>query len=781
MKPKLLKTQAILLLLMFPFLLVAQKAKITGKITDLETGLTLYGANVLLLPLQKGNSSAEDGSYLIENVDKGDYTMQVSFVGYKKVTKKISIKEAKSYEVNFTMVATNFELSEVILKDWSQKSTPYVKAELKKIEIEILPTRDIGDFLRLVPNVSAIRKGGTQLDPVIRGYKYDQLNVRVDGFMRIEGGCPNRMDPNIAHIEVDDIDRIEVIKGPYVLRYGPNMGGFLNLVTTKPTPFTGKKFQISARAIKGYESNWNGTKDRLNIKAGNDRLYFNLSANSQDYGNYKDGNDNLVFSAFRKYSFTTEVGFIPIKNHEFTYSFVSSQGRNVYFPALPMNERLDNTKLMSAVYSIQNPIKNVSLFRLMAFNSDVHHVMDTKEKPSSDSMIGESTIDAVVRGINANFSLNPGKDNKIYFITGIENTQKQGVRIKTMYMEPAEPIVPVKKEFLIDGTVTNIYAALEYEKKIESLTLTGSARFDHNIANSGPIYVYGLKAGKPIIQDTVIVNKAVLNNISASFGINKYLNENWTIGMAIGRGVRSPNLLERYITMLPVGYDKYDYFGNPDLKAEANHQADLTIKYDNDKIGRFTVNGFASYVLNYIAAKEIPPSQYLPNTKGVYGVKQFYNADPVIFRGFEFTYLSPDNLNLGGSFTMAYTRATMTKAYNKTDIVENDPLYEVPPMELKANVYYRFLNSKLIPRLSFRYVFEQNYVSASYMENATPSFYLFDFASAFIYNEHITISAGINNILNTAYYEHLNRRIIGESFDLYEPGRVFFINIIGKI
>ena len=39
-------------------------------------------------------------------------------------------------------------------------------------------------------------------------------------------------------------------------------------------------------------------------------------------------------------------------------------------------------------------------------------------------------------------------------------------------------------------------------------------------------------------------------------------------------------------------------------------------------------------------------------------------------------------------------------------------------------------------------------------------------------------SVGIKNIANTAYYEHLNRRIIGYEEKLYEPGRSFYINLL---
>lgn len=87
--------------------------------------------------------------------------------------------------------------------------------------------RDIGDFLRQEPNVSGIRKGGVAIDPVIRGFKYNQVTVLLNSGVKIEGGCPNRMDPVASHVESENVLKIEVIKGPYVLKFGPVWGAML--------------------------------------------------------------------------------------------------------------------------------------------------------------------------------------------------------------------------------------------------------------------------------------------------------------------------------------------------------------------------------------------------------------------------------------------------------------------------------------------------------------------------------------------------------------------------
>ncbi len=66
--------------------------------------------------------------------------------------------------------------------------------------------------------------------------------------------------------------------------------------------------------------------------------------------------------------------------------------------------------------------------------------------------------------------------------------------------------------------------------------------------------------------------------------------------------------------------------GNPQLEPEANNQVDLTLKYTPDKIGLLQINGFYSLVNNYITGKILPPSEQMPLSKDVLGVKQFYNA-----------------------------------------------------------------------------------------------------------------------------------------------------------
>jgi len=109
--------------------------------------------------------------------------------------------------------------------------------------------------------------------------------------------------------------------------------------------------------------------------------------------------------------------------------------------------------------------------------------------------------------------------------------------------------------------------------------------------------------------------------------------------------------------------------------------------------------------------------------------------------------------------------------------ISNDALPEIPPFETTMNVYYKFLTGKLVPTLKLRMVAPQKHISEAYYEEETPGFALLDFSVRWKIAKFVELNTGISNIFDRAYYEHLNRRIIGSKENLYEPGRVFFATV----
>ncbi|MEZ5082567.1 MAG: TonB-dependent receptor [Bacteroidales bacterium] len=599
---------------------------------------------------------------------------------------------------------------------------------------------------------------------------------------KIEGGCPNRMDPATAHTELENTEQIDVIKGPYMLRYGPSFGGMIDM-QSKNHDFYPEN-PIHVRIQQSWESNWNGNKEFASVFGNYKWIYYNIYGSRKKYDNYQDGNGNSVDSEFSKYDIGGRLGFKITDQQSILLSYQDANGRDVSFPALPMDERKDDTQLSSFDYLFEDLQGILKKVKMKLYHSKVRHEMDNKNRPFSDTVVAVSVIDAINMGgrMETMFEVYGGA-----LIGGLDYEQilKDGTRTKSMILQPG---LPVKVENLWNNAkINNTGLFADYSKTIKNWEFIGAVRLDFNQADSdslimmhpmqGEIYKY---AGDSI--------KSSFTNISFSLGATKQINNYWSISLAAGRGVRSPDMTERYITLLPIGYDKYDYLGDPQLEPEANNQVDLTFKYSNPGLGQLQVNGFYSLVNNFITGKRLPPSIQKPLSKDVLGVKQFYNAGNAQLRGFEVSYLSPAKYKLEVAGFASWTYGTIDESIKyiindagqvvDDEVLKNDAITEIPPFEASFDLHYKLAKGKFIPRLTVRGVAAQNHVSEANYENPSPGFILTSVSVAYNFLNYFRLSVGVKNLFDVAYYEHLNRSIIGSDINLFEPGRSFYFNLL---
>lgn len=761
---------------------IYSQGQISGNIYNLDNNRAVAEVLVKLAPGNKRIYSTTEGFFYFNRLKAGNYQLQISRVGYPDTLIDVALKrdEARKLSIYISSKYENLEAVEIQSRLIERPS--YLKAKITREVIQKRSGSDVGTQLRISPNISGIRKGGISLDPVVRGFKFSQLNVQANTGHKIEGGCPNRMDPATSHIEIEDIESIEVYKGPYAFRYGPTMGAVINMNTTQPVVYD--TFSLRMRALKGFVSNWNGQKEYLSVNAGNRYWYFNVSGSDKDFGNYESGNGETVRSEYRKYHYRGQLGFTPSQNHSFIFSYNHSGGEDIAFSALPMDERSDATNLVAFDYKARNITKHISGFLMKLYHSGVNHVMDNKNRPFSDTVVAVSEIDAINQGLRSEIQLNLNS-NRLMIGIDYENITKDGDRVKNMILQPG---LPVNHESLWNNAhISNLGLFTQFESTLGNYRLVLSARSDINQGRSDEMVVSNPGAGE-IYYHPSDSTKSTHTNFSLSAGVTRRFTDEFSGSFSLGRGIRSPDMVERFIMLLPIGYDDFDYLGDPQISPEENHQVDITFNYHQANMGRMKLNGFYSVVRNYITGKRLPPSEQMPLSKDVIGVKKFYNADWAILTGFEFSYRSPMLYNTGLSFQAAYTYGFINEARlliknDAGDIVgeeriKNDALPEIPPFESTLRIFGNYVQGKLQPELVVRAVTGQGHVSESYVEPETPGFFTSDFSVSYRWRSMVTINGGIRNILNKAYYEHLNRNIIGSNKPFYEPGRSFHINMV---
>lgn len=101
-------------------------------------------------------------------------------------------------------------------------------------DIEALNAHTLPDVLRLVPGIQIERHmgPGSAAHPYIQGSEFGHVLVLIDG------AALNNLSDNIADIgaiPVQNIERIEIIKGPASSAWGSSLGGVINIITKSPT------------------------------------------------------------------------------------------------------------------------------------------------------------------------------------------------------------------------------------------------------------------------------------------------------------------------------------------------------------------------------------------------------------------------------------------------------------------------------------------------------------------------------------------------------------------
>ena len=171
----------------------------------------------------------------------------------------------------------------------------------------------VSDLLRDVPGLAVSRSGvqGSQTQIRARGAEANHLLVLIDG---VEANDPSQGDElNWGTLSADDIERIEVIRGPQSSMRGSDaMAGVVNIITrSADEPYSAKLFtETGSFSTQRSGFSVGGIKGDLNVRLGvstTDTEGDNVSRT----GNEKDGYENtsINFKAGYKVSEELNVSF----------------------------------------------------------------------------------------------------------------------------------------------------------------------------------------------------------------------------------------------------------------------------------------------------------------------------------------------------------------------------------------------------------------------------------------------------------------------------------------
>lgn len=211
---------------------------LSGTVQNGRTGKPLPNVNILIPDEKQGTVTDKNGYYFFTGLRAGEYLIEFSHIGYSMRVEKVNISSNEELDIQLfpaliemdAMVVTG-TLTERYLKD-----TPVTTQVIKGDKLKNTGAADLSELIQESTGVNvAENQWGTGLE--LHGFDSENILIMLDG-MKMVGRVNGQLD--IAQIPIDQIDRIEIVKGATSALYGSEaMGGVINIFTKNPElPFT---------------------------------------------------------------------------------------------------------------------------------------------------------------------------------------------------------------------------------------------------------------------------------------------------------------------------------------------------------------------------------------------------------------------------------------------------------------------------------------------------------------------------------------------------------------
>ncbi|WP_426588214.1 TonB-dependent siderophore receptor [Mucilaginibacter sp. R-33] len=229
--------------LFFSAVLFAQTGTIKGTVKTSD-GQPAEFVTIALNGATRGTTVNQKGNYQLKNVSPGNYTLTASFIGLITQNKEVELKAGETLTVDFVLAENNEQLQEVVVKGaktnkFANKKSELVArmplANLENPQVYSVVTKELLQE-QVATNISQATSNITGAAP--NTYPAGGFAITSRGF--ITGiNARNGMETvdSRSGLDIGNIERIEVLKGPSGTLFGANIssfGGVVNVVTKRP-------------------------------------------------------------------------------------------------------------------------------------------------------------------------------------------------------------------------------------------------------------------------------------------------------------------------------------------------------------------------------------------------------------------------------------------------------------------------------------------------------------------------------------------------------------------
>ncbi|WP_158845783.1 TonB-dependent receptor [Algibacter sp. L1A34] len=291
-----------------------------GTVTT-EEGEPIIWASIFIKDLSMGTTSDVNGTFLLEKIPNNTYVVQVSYMGYNAINKQVEITTTETIQ-NFTLKESSYMLEGVLVtsqkREQKNKDVPIAITSYGTDFIENQGTFEYDALSEYVPGFQVQIQSVNNPGIVIRGITSDSGDSRVEPRVSIFQDGVSISKSRGSVVELYDIERVEVLKGPQGTLFGRGAQiGAMHIIQNKA------KNEKSGSIKLGY-GNFNQflATGHFNAPLVGDKLFFRAAGiyNGRDgfieniSGRDLNGKETLAFRTSFKYLINADTNLDVIAN-----------------------------------------------------------------------------------------------------------------------------------------------------------------------------------------------------------------------------------------------------------------------------------------------------------------------------------------------------------------------------------------------------------------------------------------------------------------------------------
>lgn len=632
-------------------------------------------------------------------------------------------------------------------------------ANRTSIELAARPVTDTTELLKRSPGANINSNGPLTGIAQVRGLYGQRVNTRING-SKISSGGPNLMDPPLSYSPASVLEDLTVYRDIAPVSAGQEtLGGAIVATPWRPA-FSDSVSGSLGGSLSGrdnieYSGKISGSHQSVNdaseavliggIASQNQRAMLSLLDNRGNDSEFKEG--KIRPTEFKRQRAEVAYGFRQA-NHTFSLSHLRNETDAAGTPALPMDIKFIDTDSTQLGYNHDAGNWGTNF---TANHAEVEHEMTNfhlRQPPAMADMYraNRATADSNDAHLQAWF-----KTADFIWRTGIDFHDTEH---NSLVSNPNSPAFFVDNFRDAEQQITGVY--LEFENPARSATTfhaglrVNYVSWDAGTVNGTPAMM-NAAAGNLRDQFNAADRSGDEINIDAVIQIGQQVSDSLNLVTSVGRKNRGASYQERYL-WLPMRAtaglaDGNTYIGNIDLDAETSHEIAAGFDYQDESVF-VSPRIFYKKIDDYIQGTPVTdPGTIMFSTMmmGDATPLQFNNIDARLYGADIHTRWEPASRWRLES-VVSYVRGTR----RDTD----DDLYRIAPLNGMLSTTY--VARTWSTTLELEAAAAQNKVSEINNETSSAGYSVWNLHAKKELIENFTLSAGVKNIFDRNYADHLS-------------------------